>query len=144
MNQRERLEFWIANLKSAREMWLSIPPENVYPKLLNWRLKKRGRSQAHRLDCNTVACFGGWCAWWPPFRALGVRPNCFGMPIVPDRLSASTYLFGEPLAFAPRYSANPSMPDDPTDSDHAHVLKRIDWMLDRRKSDLRRLQPEAH
>lgn len=59
-------------LEALNVMWPSVPPENVYPSLLAWR-NSPYREAPH---CGTLACFGGWSEWWPPFRAqLGLNPG---------------------------------------------------------------------
>jgi len=69
-----------ANTIEALEvMWPSVPPENVCEGLKWWR---KGKPTRRPPTCETVACFGGWCAWWPAFKAQGVQANEFGAPCI--------------------------------------------------------------
>lgn len=97
-----------ANLRSALRMWATVPEENVLADLARWRGWPRAGEpeRFERPDCGTRACFGGWCAWWPEFRAQGVKTDSDGMPIIPHRdaglSSVSTHLFGVSWLFFSR------------------------------------------
>lgn len=97
------------NLVEAIEvMWPSIPPENISHYLSDWRddLDPIGDDDDSALptikspDCNTIACFGGWCAWWPSFRAQGVFSTNDGVPSIGtswlghESIDVSEELFG--------------------------------------------------
>ena len=121
------------NQLSAREMWLTVPEINVTPQLMRFReLDPRQTEDNRHLapDCGTVACFGGWCAWWPPFRAQGVYTDVEGIPRIKGRWSVSEALFGI-FVFGTRYKNLPSKPYPPypVESDWQIVMNRIDWML---------------
>ena len=116
-------------LDALHVMWPSVPPENVYPGLEDWR-KFEGVTPP---DCGTVCCFGGWCAWWPPFNKQGVQADPDGCcyPTTQDNgnaLKASTLLFGNPFMFEPVgchfadvYFAG---------TDHELVTHRLQWLLE--------------
>lgn len=83
-------------LDALLNMWPSVPPENVYPSLNDWR-DTSDTCGNKKPSCQTVACFGGWCAWWPAFRRQGVRAMDCGAPVTPDGRTAdgvSRLLFG--------------------------------------------------
>jgi hypothetical protein len=94
------------NIKDALEvMWPSVPEANVVPGLRRWR--EEGWFLGNKIPtCATLACFGGWCAWWPRFRAQGVRSAHSGAPVVcPDghsSVEASRWLFGYDFLFSAR------------------------------------------
>ncbi len=64
-------------LQALNVMWPSVPPENVTLGLGEWR---HWSSREHKPHCNTIACFGGWCALWPPFQQQGVKVTYGGSP----------------------------------------------------------------
>jgi hypothetical protein len=72
-----KLHQQLENVILAQEMWATIPKKNVY--LNAWQ-------QAKIVDtpsCGTIACFGGWCALYPAFRAKGVYIDPLGgMPML--------------------------------------------------------------
>ncbi len=128
-------------LEALHVMWPSVPEANVAEELADWRKDHKNTPP----DCNTIACFGGWCAWWPSFREQGVRTNSLGEPIIGRSLSSditSSKLFGLPALFAlrgyfagkiklttPAYLAlNPPLEHDLFD--HAAVTQRLRWLLD--------------
>lgn len=122
------------NAMAARfQMWPSVPPENVIRNLSNWRADDSN----FRPDCNTVACFGGWCAWWPFFREQGVRADAEGMPYIgegePDQHGTfvALHLFGHRALFLPRgdHPADPHPWDDDRVTDHKLVTRRLDWLI---------------
>ena len=88
-----------SNILSAREMWLTVPEANVIEGLKSWR---KDVAIAHTAPtCDTLACFGGWCAWWPEFRAQGVVVNTFGSPRIHSLkdLFVDEELFGSRIMF---------------------------------------------
>lgn len=93
-----------ANATEALEvMWPSVPAENVYPRL---SLFRGGTGRLTSVpDCNTVACFGGWCPWWPAFAKQGVVVDMNGRPMVRGRpaMSVAAHLFGDPTLFHARH-----------------------------------------
>lgn len=115
-----------ANAIEARDvMWPSVPPENVIPELASWRRGRRGRP-----DCGSVACFGGWCAWWPSFRAQGVRSNAFGAPVFRGDFGASSTLFGSSDLFVPRGSSSSDVHAPYRCTDHELVTYRLNWLIE--------------
>ena len=95
------------NAISAKEMWNSVPEKNVMPDLDTWRHFTMGESVVP--TCNTIACFGGWCAVWPPFQDQGVQPSRFGSPTIynnnnnqREAYGVDTMLFGVGGLFAGR------------------------------------------
>ncbi len=124
-------------LEALHVMWPSVPEANVAEELADWREDHKNTAP----DCNTVACFGGWCAWWPSFRAQGVRSGDAGYPTVFGSSSASDALFGFPALFAvkgcfvmlsltlaPKYN-HLKYPSEHDLSDHAVVTQRLLWLF---------------
>jgi hypothetical protein len=65
----------LENVILAQEMWATVPVENV--QLNNWQTT----DVVDTPNCGTIACFGGWCALYPAFRAKGVYVGpSMGMP----------------------------------------------------------------
>lgn len=113
-------------LDALNNLWPSVPPENVIRNLNAWRKDCTGQPP----DCGTVACFGGWCAWWPAFRAQGVIAGGGGGPLLTDRSPSfyvSDHLFGAGLLFTRRGGMEC---DDPFDTDHECVTRRLQWLLE--------------
>lgn len=124
----------MTNILDVRVMWLTVPERNVYPNLSYWRkhfeLGGRETGLATAPSCNTIACFGGWCAWWPAFMAQGVRAGLNGSPSIPRRMDSSPVLFGHHKMFAPRgclHKEGGRKNDDK--SDWQIVMDRINWMI---------------
>lgn len=116
------------NILSAKEMWFTVPPKNVDPGLSNWNSNNDNSPP----DCNTICCFGGWCAWWPAFMAQGVTVSAGGRP---DTRSTAT-IFADYALFGERYMFNPrgSHPADLKTYTRKHsdwdvVMKRINWLI---------------
>jgi len=116
-------------LDALNVMWPSVPPENVYPDLLDWRKAGHGTVP----DCGTVACFGGWCEWWPPFREqMKLEPThgCAGW-------HQATSLFGPSheraidCLFSIRHYGNGHPADQtfPGGTDHELVTNRLNWLI---------------
>ena len=119
-----------ANAIEARDvMWPSVPPKNVYPKLKDWR-KGRAHTKSRAPDCGTVACFGGWCAWWPTFRDQGIVADEIGAPDTPHQWGAnvSHTLFGTYEMFKGR--GHPACDIGFRGSDHALVAHRLNWLIE--------------
>lgn len=79
----------LENCKLALRLWKErVKPEQVTKGLNSW-------------TCGTQACFGGWLATWPEFRALGIVPDGQGAPIATEYEttlasgSLSRILFGD-------------------------------------------------
>lgn len=91
------------NALFARDvMWPSIPDENIIAKLSTWRRRRNngdpndyGFVVPRKVDCKTVACFGGWIAANPYFKAQGVRADSEGAPVMGGRASVAQALFGD-------------------------------------------------
>lgn len=105
-------------LEALNVMWPSVPGKNVFPRLGDWSRLRDGK----RTNCGTVACFGGWCARWPTFKAQGVRMDKFGYPEIQDRfgLSVAAILFGDATLFSPNYGEM---------EDHAEVSRRLKTLI---------------
>lgn len=126
--QRENL------LDAMNVMWPSVPEANVYPKLDYWRrivaLSDKYQAPDSEPTCNTVACFGGWCTWWPAFQEQGIKVSPNGAPQTQEGdnfLLVSRLLFGHDRMFHPRG-------DHPADgpfmgTDHQLVTRRLRWLL---------------
>jgi hypothetical protein len=115
-------------LEALDVMWPSVPPENVQRRLSIWRDDQANTEPT----CNTIACFGGWCAWWPNFRAQGVttwkdgRPHIDG---VEDTDEVARILFGYEDMFAPAGGARSDGGYYPKVADHELVTKRLKWLI---------------
>ena len=127
------------NILSAKKMWNSVPERNVVPHLATWNYVPNSRAKRLKAPtCKTVACFGGWCAWWPTFMAQGIKANPEGAPVIDgdeDR-SVSQKLFGFPGLFIRRGRADADLEfqdkyihDYLESSDWKIVMNRIDHML---------------
>lgn len=101
-----QLQTWLSNVREARRMWNTIPPENVYTNLEGWNADNNDNAPT----CKTIACFGGWCAWWPAFQKQGVKVGICGSPFITDGANhisspshvASYKLFGDYGMFSAR------------------------------------------
>ena len=130
-------------LEALNVMWPSVPPENVAERLAFYRDRQALGRRDSPPDCGTVACFGGWCAWWPTFRAQGVFAGDTGSPqtkqsIRTDRgaFVVSEFLFG----YSEMFTAAGFHPADPKRnwkgvmprgvSDHEIVTRRLKWVLE--------------
>lgn len=111
-------------LDALHIMWPSVPPRNVYPRLTRWAKDTNGAP-----SCGAVACFGGWCAWWPAFQAQGVRATPFG-----PRMDAGEewgdavahFLFGDRRLFWPRGAAGDIKFEG---TDHELVTHRLQELI---------------
>lgn len=115
------------NALYARDvMWPSIKPENVSRRLMEWR-------------CGAAACFGGWVAMYPFFKAQGIFPSCEGAPLLAaksDRVDGQYFLFGIDTIFGPRNGimdglvfGDKRVKEDITD--HQLVTRRLDWLIEK-------------
>jgi hypothetical protein len=79
VHERETLSYkqQLANCRYALKMWKTIPDKNIYPGLKQWAIKKSTNP-----DCNTIACFGGWCVYMPKFKELGLYFDSHGYPTI--------------------------------------------------------------
>ena len=119
------------NLTEAKKMWLSIPPENVAKGLNFWR--GEDCKSMSTPTCNTIACFGGWCAWWPEFIAQGITVNRYGEPSSLLEESPGFNLFGHDRLFTFRggHKSDEHINDDVSDWDI--VMNRIKWAINNSK-----------
>lgn len=128
MSNKEQLETWLKNCRIALRYWKTVPEKNVYPGLERWI---KNSKKPH--NCNTVACFGGWVAAMPEFKAKGVDVEpCYGdvrlrRPRMPDLFGASVAneLFGDDTLFNPTGNCKFDLNKLPA-SDHAVVTNRIE------------------
>ena len=111
-------------LDALNNMWPSVPPENVYPGLNAW-VRDAGQP-----NCGTVACFGGWCAWWPAFRDQGVVASASsGAPTILGRhFGVASDLFGNYDLFHPRGEHEADMGFE--GNDHELVTHRLKWLIE--------------
>jgi hypothetical protein len=120
----------IDNIREAIKMWETVPPENVYPELGDWRDGLAG-GLSRRPTCKTVACFGGWCAHWPKFRAQGLRADYWlGAPKLrntKEPFEVADIIFGDAGLFNTR-SSSERLSDA---TDHAIVMNRLKKLLAR-------------
>ena len=137
-----------ANILSAKEMWLTVPLKNVAYSLDKWNSlfvfdQEHSKHDDHEQqsltpDCNTICCFGGWCAHWPPFQEQGVYAGWAGQPVIKGKgvRFADQELFGVHQMFFGRgeheaeriLNANDSAAYYKT-SDWQLVMNRIDWLI---------------
>lgn len=132
-----------ANAIEARDiMWPSVPPENVYPKL-GWYRKDPGVPTHNSIgirgneiyilkppSCETLACFSGWCAWWPPYHRQGVQSSIVGSAVIPENNSSlyATYtLFGDCDLSSCRDGHVADREFKGTD--HELVTHRLNWLI---------------
>jgi hypothetical protein len=146
MTTHDQRAFWGANLLIARAMMQRIDPDQV--NLNDWRdpasveMRAGVQYEWDEPTCGTIACFGGWCAWEPAFRELGVRSNHHGAPVIDEGcarsgLDVAQYLFGDEAMFCPAMRGDiwPGVEDYgttlgvPRVPDHQIVLNRIEKRL---------------
>lgn len=105
-------------LEALNVMWPSVPPENVFPGLWDWRTDDAKEPPT----CGTVACFGGWAEWWPPFKAqIAAMGHSEGY-----NWRGTVELFGTALVDSRGYN--------PADAgfegtDHELVTNRLRWLI---------------
>ena len=114
-------------IEALTVMMPSIPVANIFPKLASW-IDGEGEIP----HCGTVACFGGWCAIYPPFVAQGVgRCRQDGQPFLLKRgystTEVSQHLFGNPNMFRMRGFFVHELDSG---TDHAIIMHRLQWLLD--------------
>lgn len=112
-----------ANLEEALYvMWPSVPEENVSKDLIYFRENEDFYTQ---VSCNTIACFGGWCVWWPSFK------TAFGLDRSGPYRWFHIQIFGEDVSYL--FNPRDVHPADATftGSDHACVTNRLKWTLER-------------
>jgi hypothetical protein len=108
----------IQNLKDALVWWKTVPEKSV--DLSSWV-----DDGTPPYTCNTIACFGGWCAVQPKLVAQGVYPDDEGCPRTDDECWPSAVaktLFGDSRIFAMRCG---HLADPCKGSDHTAVTARI-------------------
>lgn len=126
-------KFWVTQqqrdnlLEALNVMWPSVPPENVPAGLSVFRQDFDYGAP----NCGTVACFGGWCAWWPSFRAQGVWAGDVGRPEMEAGFpgDVSELLFGHAMMFKARGHAG-MMDVGFRGTDHELVIHRLNWLLE--------------
>lgn len=114
-------------LEALNVMWPSVPARNVSPDLVDFRKNDEETPP----DCKTIACFGGWCAWWPGFVRQGVSVGDGGKPVIIGSVWASDaaqFLFGCANLFSGRGGV--ICDDDFHGSNHRLVTRRLQWLLE--------------
>lgn len=116
-------------LEALNVMWPSIPEENVFRRLDDWR----GYDDGGAPTCGTIACFGGWSECYPPFREQ------LGLPLEPSddwwNGWQTAELYG-PYLMEPRINSlfnvrGGHIADAGFEgSDHALVTNRLKWLID--------------
>ena len=132
------------NALSAKKMWNSVPEAKVMPGLNGWNslsVREDGDGEDDKEmtpDCNTICCFGGWCAYWPEFRAQGVIAVWGGMPAFEGLYAGEVdkVLFGCDDLFAIRGEGDAEKLLEEKDqdaydeaSDWQIVMNRINWLI---------------
>lgn len=127
-----------ANALEARDrMWPEVEAKMV--NLESWRSEGPDADYSKRPDCGSTACFGGWVAWWPAFRAQGVTASPdTGEPMMgdPDESFPSIVaekLFGDRELFKSSYRHEADwkgLPGVNSPSDHELVANRLDWLIE--------------
>jgi len=127
----KKTEQQIKNLKDALVWWQTVPERNV--DLATWR-----DESTPPYTCNTICCFGGWCAVQPLLVAQGVQVDDVDGSINIPSLSENGYstvsnvaleLFGDKQMF---YVRGKHRHDKRKGSDHAAVTHRIKMALKER------------
>lgn len=111
-----------ANAIEARDvMWPSVPLENVFSGLALWRSNDRATDPP---TCGTVACFGGWSEWWPPFKTQIENSGAS----VGYEWNGVVRLFGDTSIVCTRglHPADQGFEG----GDHAVVLNRLNWLIE--------------
>lgn len=130
-------------IEALNVMWPAIRPDQIIERLLDWRCEpdSDGELSTSNVDldqppkCGTVACFGGWCEWYSPFRAqMGLDPAEGEADIV-----ALHSLFGacpgvldegdSQNIFSVRGYGFPS-DNDFEGNDHELVSNRLRWLIE--------------
>lgn len=116
----------LENAEVALELWRTVLPEAVSPKLEKWR-------------CGTQACFGGWLTKQEHFRSQGLRGSDFtGEPYLKSEAwtcptTAARVLFGNYEIFFARGNTNncawSAVERDHSVSDHEVVIHRLQWQI---------------
>ncbi|QFZ84557.1 hypothetical protein GFK26_18180 [Variovorax paradoxus] len=114
-------------LEALNVMWPSVPPENVFPALRDWR--GAGEEFAVPPSCGTLACFGGWAEWWPEFRRqAGLAPDTGTMT-----WGDVVELFGPPrhsqMDILPAMRGGHPADEGFTGTDHELVSNRLRWII---------------
>ncbi len=121
------------NLKEALLMWETVPAGNVTRGLDHWRKEPYAQPDLSRAPtCNTIACFGGWCAHWPEFQRQGVRPApVSGAPKIGnlDPVEVSELLFGHHQLFSARGNSELDDAGIYSLSDHEVITYRLNRLL---------------
>ena len=88
-------------LEALNVMWPSVPAKNVYSNLTRWREQNYS---IKKVDCDTLACFGGWCSLYPKFIAQGIYADDYGIPCMGDASGTEVAgnFFGDGALFLPR------------------------------------------
>ena len=129
MNKIQQTKQQRENTLDARYvMWPGVPPKNVARRLEFFREDGEEHLPPH---CGTIACFGGLCAWWPPYRAQGVytepvngAPRLSG---IGSAFDVANKLFGQSELFD-AVGEHPA--DDKSLSAHENVTRRLNWLLE--------------
>jgi hypothetical protein len=126
----------VQNIEEALVMWKTVPPQNVYPGLDDWRDFSHERHRG-KVTCNTIACFGGWCCHWPAFKEQGLKAGIAGRPCVGvlSGFDSAEPLFGDFDLFLPRGS-HPADRNSLWLDDHTLVMNRLVTLLTEAKRSL--------
>jgi hypothetical protein len=107
-------------VEALHVMWPSIPSKNVFPRLMDWRDDRAEFPPT----CGTVACFGGWSEWYPPFKAqldaMGFSPG--------NNWDGVCRLFGD--MHIPEGRENHPADRDFEGTDHELVTNRLNWLIE--------------
>ncbi len=129
----------IENIKEAIEMWKTVPSKNVSQGLNDWRYEYNKKDLMVPATCNTVACFGGWCAHWPKFQAQGVGLTKTGAPTMDHgtqtACTVAERLFGDYTLFDVRGYHRFDIRSG-FQSDHDVVMSRLTSLLKEAESYL--------
>lgn len=113
-------------IEALTVMWPTVPKENVAPGLLTWRMDNRDTDsiiqELNPPTCGSIACFGGWCQWWPSFRQQYDQKYYWSM------FTTARQLFGDGSLFEVRHS-HEADGKAPHLDDHALVSYRLKWLI---------------
>lgn len=110
-------------LEALNVMWPSVPEENVAHRLVYWR---SDGDYSVAPTCGTLACFGGWTEWWPPFREQLGQDGLATWDTIAGLFGPASSQEINNL-FAPRTGHPADTGFEGTD--HALVSNRLRWLI---------------
>lgn len=124
--ERAKIERRIENVLVAQAMVLDLKPEQFTRGLSSWVESIPGLPTEKALRqhaCGSAACFGGWCAIHPHFRAQGVARAFDGAPMMRSgggSTDVAIHLFG---------ASNMFWASIEHFNEKEQILNRLEWAL---------------